>query len=129
MSGWTTPTRPHSASSERVAACWRRHSTCRAPGEWPNVQIRRARDFEYGRRVSTAARPGARHTAGGQIDHTQRVQELAGATPAAVGDQVYLEEPGPRIRPVGERPNGDLAFEQRAGFGGADAAPRFSLLA
>jgi hypothetical protein len=28
----------------------------RAPGAWPNVKIRLARDFGYGRRASTAAR-------------------------------------------------------------------------
>jgi hypothetical protein len=46
-----------------------------------------------------------------------------------VGYQVHLEEPGPCIRPVGERANGDLPFQQRPGFGRADATPRLDLLA
>jgi hypothetical protein len=79
--------------------------------------------------LALVAQPGAGHPARRDIDHSQRVQELTSATPAAVRHQVHLEEPGPRIRPIGKGANENLPFEQRAGFGGADAAPRLGLLA
>jgi hypothetical protein len=46
-----------------------------------------------------------------------------------MSDQIHLEEPWPYIGPFGKGADGDLAFEQRAGLGGADAAPRPGLLA
>ena len=79
--------------------------------------------------MTLVPQPGAGHPAGRHVNHAQRVQELAAATPAAVGDQVHLEEPGPRLGPLGERANRDLAFEQRARFGRTDATLRLGLLA
>ena len=67
------------------------------------------------RLATLVAQPGARHPAGRHVDHAQRVQELAGATPAAVGDQVHLEEPGSHIGPFGKGANRNLALQQRAG--------------
>src|SRR5262245_20494853 len=81
------------------------------------------------RLAALVPQPGADHPAGGHIDHAQRVQELAGAIPAAVSDQIHLEEPWPDIGPFGKRADGDLAFEQRAGPGRAEAAPHLGLLA
>ncbi len=34
----------------------------------------------------------------GHVNHAQRVQEVAGATPATVGDQVHLDEPAHDLR-------------------------------
>src|SRR5229473_2943752 len=44
--------------------------------------------------LALVAQSGAGHPARGHVDHAQRVQERAGTTPATVGDQVHLEEPG-----------------------------------
>jgi hypothetical protein len=40
-----------------------------------------------------------------------------------VSDQIHLQKTRLDIRPVSECANGDLAFEQRARFGGTDPAP------
>jgi hypothetical protein len=46
-----------------------------------------------------------------------------------VRHEVHLEKARSRIRPIGKGADRDLAFEQRAGFGGADATPCLALLA
>src|SRR5260370_42181392 len=73
------------------------------------------------RLLAFVAQTGAGYPAGGHIDHAQRVQELAGATPTAVRDKVHLQKPGPSIAPIRKRADGDLAFEQRAGLCRAEA--------
>jgi len=53
---------------------------------------------------------------GGDIHCVKGAGELASGIAAVMLDKIDLNEPGPGVVPFGERPYGNLAFEQAAGF-------------
>jgi len=68
------------------------------------------------------AQSGTADPASGHIHQRQAVQERSGASPTTVSDRIDLRTARHRLRPVGERLDGDLVLQQRARRSRADAA-------
>src|SRR5215813_7513736 len=68
-------------------------------------------------RQREALGPSRRH-----IGEHEAVEIAAFGARAAVGDEVGFQKAWSHVIPIGERPHGDLVFEERAGFRGRDAS-------